>query len=78
MGVTTSTGAEPVEPFFFMGADAARLVGTDSARLMGAKAARLWVASVSSACPVTPVARGLMGLRDQAHIGEKLSYLILW
>ena len=41
---TTGTGAEPVEPFSFMGADAARL--------MGAKAAR----SVTSLlmCPIAP------------------------
>ena len=30
--MTTGTGAELVEPFFFMGADAARLVGAEAAR----------------------------------------------
>ena len=47
-GATTETGAEPVEPFFFMGASAARL--------MGAKAARHAVSFISSQrmCPIAP------------------------
>ena len=46
---TTGTGAEPVEPFSFMGADAARLMGAKAARSLELSASSLYM------CPIAPV-----------------------
>ena len=48
MEVTTGTGPELVDPFFFMGADAARLMGAKAARSVEILASLLFM------CPIAP------------------------